>query len=246
MGVVGGRSARHRTRRPARRQWLPRQHERAAGGRRPICPCWRSRCGESTRWSRLSPPSCDAFPRFVGPGCFDGFMTLSTYPSCTGNVVSERLEVLFEELAELAGQRNAIEGASWRSWPRWTATGCGALPGARSVAAMVAWKLGTSSTNGPHHRRRRAPAAGVPPLRPRHAGGPAVAGPGRRHRRRAPDGSDEHYAELASAPRSASCAPRSSSNPDPNPTPAAAEPRRSITKTTNDDVHQLEDHPAAR
>ena len=29
----------------------------------------------------------------------------TTYPSCTGNVVSERLEVLFAELAELAGQR---------------------------------------------------------------------------------------------------------------------------------------------
>ena len=36
-------------------------------------------------------------------------MTSTTYPSCTGNVVSERLEVLFGELAELAGQRNAID-----------------------------------------------------------------------------------------------------------------------------------------
>ena len=37
-------------------------------------------------------------------------MTSTAYPTCTGNVVSERLEVLFGELSELAGQRNAIDG----------------------------------------------------------------------------------------------------------------------------------------
>ncbi|HET9874699.1 MAG TPA: DUF222 domain-containing protein, partial [Mycobacterium sp.] len=52
----------------------------------------------------------------------------------------ERLEVLFEELAELAGQRNAIDGrmveivAEIDRDDLWGATG------ARSVAALVAWK----------------------------------------------------------------------------------------------------------
>ena len=40
-----------------------------------------------------------------------------------------------------------LMGASWRSSPRWIATGCVGLTGARSVAALVAWKLGCSSAN---------------------------------------------------------------------------------------------------
>ncbi len=67
-----------------------------------------------------------------------------------GSVVSapdQRLEVLFEELAELAGQRNAIDGriveivAEVDRDELWGATG------ARSVAALVGWKLGASSAN---------------------------------------------------------------------------------------------------
>src|SRR5262245_63663341 len=60
---------------------------------------------------------------------------------------AERLEGLFEELAELAGQRNAIDGriveivAELDRDELWGATG------ARSVAALVAWKLGSSSGN---------------------------------------------------------------------------------------------------
>jgi hypothetical protein len=59
----------------------------------------------------------------------------------------QRLEVLFDELAELAGQRNAIDGriveivAELDRDELWGATG------ARSVAALVAWKLGSSSGN---------------------------------------------------------------------------------------------------
>jgi hypothetical protein len=59
----------------------------------------------------------------------------------------QRLEELFEELAELAGQRNAIDGriveivAEVDRDRLWGATG------ARSIAALVAWKLGSSSGN---------------------------------------------------------------------------------------------------
>jgi hypothetical protein len=37
----------------------------------------------------------------------------------------QRIEVLFAELAQLAGQRNAIDGAPWRSSPSWIVTSCG-------------------------------------------------------------------------------------------------------------------------
>ena len=59
----------------------------------------------------------------------------------------QRLEVLFGELAELAGQRNAIDGRIVDIVAEMDRDElCGAT-GARSVAALVAWKLGTSSTN---------------------------------------------------------------------------------------------------
>ena len=54
---------------------------------------------------------------------------------------------LFDELAELTGQRNAIDGrivdivAEIDGDRLWGNTGC------RSIAALVAWKLGVSSRN---------------------------------------------------------------------------------------------------
>src|SRR5882757_7711679 len=60
---------------------------------------------------------------------------------------AQRLDVLFEELAELVGQRNAIDGrvvAIVAEMDRDEL--CGAT-GARSVAALVAWKTGTSPAN---------------------------------------------------------------------------------------------------
>jgi hypothetical protein len=60
---------------------------------------------------------------------------------------AERVEVLFDELSELAGQRNAIDGriveivAELDRDVLWDSTG------ARSLPALVAWKLGVSSGN---------------------------------------------------------------------------------------------------
>jgi len=60
---------------------------------------------------------------------------------------AERVAVLFEELAELAGQRNAIDGRIVEIVAELDRDElCGAT-GARSVAALVAWKLGSSSAN---------------------------------------------------------------------------------------------------
>jgi Domain of unknown function (DUF222) len=58
---------------------------------------------------------------------------------------AERVEVLFEELAELAGQRNAIDGRIVQIVAEIDRDELCGVTGARSVAALVAWKLGTSS-----------------------------------------------------------------------------------------------------
>ena len=152
----------------------------------------------------------------------------------------QRLEVLFEELAELAGQRNAIDGrivelvAELDRDELWGATG------ARSVAALVAWKTGSSSAN----------ATTIATVARRLASFPRCA-QGMREGRlsldqvgviagRAAEGSDEHYAALAGVAtvnqlRTAvklEPLPQPDSRPEPDPRPEAA---RSITKTTDEE-----------
>jgi hypothetical protein len=169
----------------------------------------------------------------------------STAPSFVPSPPREaRLEVLFEELAELTGQRNAIDGrivdivAEIDGDRLWGNTGC------RSVAALVAWKTGTSPTNA----ATIAAVANRLPEFPRCADAMregrlsldqvgVIAG-------RAGHGSDEHYAELA---RHASVTQlrtavkleprpepesRSESDAEPEPLP---EPPRSIS-TTDDEA----------
>src|SRR5689334_9355469 len=58
-----------------------------------------------------------------------------------------RLEVLFEEWAELAGQRNAIDGRMVQIVAEIERDGLCGITGARSLPALVAWKLGCSSAN---------------------------------------------------------------------------------------------------
>src|SRR3954452_12026355 len=134
----------------------------------------------------------------------------------------ERLEVLFEELAELAGQRNAIDARIVEIAAEMDRDQlCGAT-GARSVAALVAWKLGSSSTTA--HiittvagRLQEFPrcAAGMREGRlSLDQVGVIAAGAGQ--------GSDAHYAELA---RSASVnqlrtAVKLEPRPQPDPQPA--------------------------
>ena len=129
-----------------------------------------------------------------------------------------RLEVLFDELAELAGQRNAIDAriveivAEIGRDGLWSNTGC------RSVAALVAWKLGASTTNAHTITAIAERLERVPALRSRPAGGSAVVGSGRRHRRAGrPMVPMRTTRRWPMSPRSASCAPRSNSNPAPTP-----------------------------
>ena len=91
--------------------------------------------------------------------------------------------MLFEELAELSGQRNAIDSRVVEIVAEMDGDRAVGLTGARSIPALVAWKTGTSPRNAETiaavaHRLDEFPrcAAG-------YAGGPAVAGSGRGHRR---------------------------------------------------------------
>ncbi|MDM4138824.1 MULTISPECIES: HNH endonuclease signature motif containing protein [Mycobacterium] len=59
----------------------------------------------------------------------------------------ERLEVLFDELAELSGQRNAIDGRIVEIVAEIDRDELCGVTGARSVSALVAWKTGCSPAN---------------------------------------------------------------------------------------------------
>jgi hypothetical protein len=147
----------------------------------------------------------------------------------------QRLEVLFAELAELAGQRNAIDGRIVEIVAELERDGlCGAT-GARSVAALVAWKLGLSSAN----------AHTITTVARRLEAFPRCA-QGMREGRlsldqvgviaaRAGEGSDTHYAQLAA------CATvnqlRTAVKLEPRPAPESGpHPQPSITKTSNEQV----------
>lgn len=145
----------------------------------------------------------------------------------------ERLEALFDEIAELAGQRNAIDGrlidiiAEIDEDKLWGATGC------RSIPALVAWKLGTSRRNA-HTlaaialRRKQFPRC-TNALREGQLSADQVGVIAER----AADGSDDHYHQLASVATVAQLSTAVKLEPQPKPkhTP---EPQRGISKTVTD------------
>ena len=147
---------------------------------------------------------------------------------------AKRLEVLFEELAELAGQRNAIDGRIVEIVAEMDRDElCGAT-GARSVAALVAWKIGSSSAN----------AHTITTVARRLEAFPRCA-QGMREGRlsldqvgvitaRAAEGSDEHYAQLAGVAtvNQLRTAVKLEPRPEPDPGPG---PRPSITKTSDEE-----------
>ncbi|OBJ63359.1 HNH endonuclease signature motif containing protein [Mycobacterium colombiense] len=150
---------------------------------------------------------------------------------------AERLEVLFEEWAELNGQRNAIDGriveivAEVERDELWGATG------ARSVQALVAWKMGSSANTAATiatvaHRLEEFPrcAAGMREGRLSADQVGVIAA-------RAGEGSDEHYAELAAVAtvNQLRTAVKLEPRPQPEPRPDGLEPLASITKTSDDE-----------
>ncbi|MDR3662279.1 MAG: DUF222 domain-containing protein, partial [Mycobacterium sp.] len=77
----------------------------------------------------------------------------------------ERLEVLFDEIAELTGQRNAIDGRLVDIVAEIDRDGLWGATGARSLPALVAWKTGVTPHNAAvmvavAHRLAEFPACG--------------------------------------------------------------------------------------
>lgn len=145
----------------------------------------------------------------------------------------ERLTGLFDELAELTGQRNAIDArvveivAEIDRDELWGGTG------ARSVAALVAWKTGSSRGNAETiatvaHRLESFPrcAEGMRQGRLSLDQVGVIAS-------RAGQGSDEHYAKLASVATVSQLRTAIKLEPrtDPGPPP---DPKPTISKTTAD------------
>ncbi|MGY4710354.1 HNH endonuclease signature motif containing protein [Mycolicibacterium sp. CBM1] len=145
----------------------------------------------------------------------------------------QRLEALFEELAELSGQRNAIDGRIVEIVAEIDHDGIWGATGVRSVPALVAWKLGTSASN----------AATIATVAHRLPEFPRCA-QGLREGRlsldrvgiiaaRAADGSDEHYAQLAEVATVSQL--QTAVRLEPRREPEPREPRRSITTTRRED-----------
>ncbi|MCV7298635.1 DUF222 domain-containing protein [Mycobacterium barrassiae] len=144
----------------------------------------------------------------------------------------ERLEVLFDELAELSGQRNAIDARIVEIAAEIENDRLRGITGARSLAALMAWKTGTSPTNA----NTIATIAGRLTQFPR-----CVAG--MREGRlsldqvgviaaRAADGSDDHYAPLAAVATVTQL--RTAVRLEPRPEPSPWAPKPSITKTSDE------------
>ena len=155
--------------------------------------------------------------------------------TATALAPKERLEVLFDEIAELTGQRNAIDGRLVDIVAEIEHHNLAGITGARSIPALVAWKLGTSPRNAETiaaiaHRIAEFPRC-VAGLREGRLSVDQVGVIAER----ATTGSDAHYVVLAESAmvtqlRTAiKLAPR----PEPDPTP---QPDRSISKSS-DDTH---------
>ncbi len=146
----------------------------------------------------------------------------------------ERLAALFEELSELTGQRNAIDGrivdlvAEIDRDELWGDTG------ARSVAALVAWKTGSSRGNAEAiatvaHRSESFPRC-VQGMREGRLSLDQVGVIASR----AGAGSDEHYAQLAGVATVSQLRTAIKLEPRPEPDPAP-DPRPAISKTPDAD-----------
>ncbi len=138
--------------------------------------------------------------------------------------------MLFEELAELSGQRNAIDGRIVEIVAEIDRDELCGMTGARSVPALVAWKTGCSPANA----HTIATIAGRLEEFPRCAQGMregrlsldqvgVIAG-------RAGEGSDAHYAQLAGVATVTQLRTAVKLEPRPDPDPAP-EPERSFTAT---------------
>ncbi|MGE2729326.1 DUF222 domain-containing protein [Mycolicibacterium vaccae] len=144
-----------------------------------------------------------------------------TFPVASA-AIDARLEVLFAELAELAGQRNAIDGRIVEIAAEIDRDQLYAAAGARSVAGLLAWKTGASPTNAKTiatlaHRSAQFPRC-VDGLRTGRLSLDQVGAIAER----AADGSDQHYAEFATNATVSQLRTALKLEPRPEPEPASS------------------------
>ncbi|WP_326548520.1 DUF222 domain-containing protein [Mycolicibacterium sp. ND9-15] len=145
---------------------------------------------------------------------------------------SQRLEELFGELEELSGQRNAIDGRIVQITAELDRDDLWSTTGARSVKALVAWKLGLSTTT----------ATTVAAIADRFEEFPRCTSEMREGRlsldqvgviaKHASNGSDDHYAQLASVATVSQL--RFALTLEPRPEPDRPQPKRSLTKISGE------------
>jgi hypothetical protein len=159
--------------------------------------------------------------------------TATSLADAAGVSPAQRLEVLFDRLAELTGQRNAIDGEIVEIVAEIDRDGLAGNTGCRSMTALVAWKTGVSPANAKTittvaHRLEEFPrcADALRQGRVSLDGIGVIA-------ERAAEGSDDHYAQLIEAATVAQLrtAVKLAPKPEPEPGPRP-EPPRSITKTS--------------
>ncbi|WP_120275482.1 DUF222 domain-containing protein, partial [Mycobacterium lehmannii] len=146
----------------------------------------------------------------------------------------ERLGAQFAALEELAGQRNAIDGRIVDIVAQIEREGAWGATGARSVKALVAWKLGLSDTTAKTitaiaHRIEEFPRC-TEQLRQGQLSADQV-GVIAQH---AATGSDEHYAQLASVATVSQLRFAAKLEPRPEPERPAPSPEPSLTKTVGE------------
>ncbi|WP_156623271.1 DUF222 domain-containing protein, partial [Mycobacterium sp. 1164966.3] len=161
-------------------------------------------------------------------------MSLTASAGTAKLLPGERLDALFEELAELTGQRNAIDGRIVQIIAQVDREQLWGSTGVRSVAALVAWKTGGVSLANAHtiaavaDRLEEFPrcVAGLVEGRLSLDQVGVIA-------QRAADGSDQHYAGLAAVATVSQLRTALKLAPRPEPEPRL-EPERSITKVTGE------------
>jgi hypothetical protein len=149
----------------------------------------------------------------------------------------DRLDACFEELGELMGQRNVIDSRIVDIVAELDHGNLVGMTGARSIAALVAWKTGSSPRN----------AQSIAAIAHRHQEFPRCMAGLREGRlsldqvgiiaEKAGEGSDEHYVALAEVATVAQLRTALKLEPRPEPEPEPwrePEPERSVTKTSDE------------
>lgn len=152
----------------------------------------------------------------------------------TGLSPCERLEAFVDEIGELTGQRNAIDGRLVEIVAEIDRAGLWGATGAKSLSSLVAWKAGVTPRNAEvmvavAHRLPEFPRC-VEGMREGRLSLDQVGVIAEN----AAGGSDAHYAQFAESATVTQLRTAVKLEPRPDPEPTS-EPERSITRTTHDD-----------